>query len=539
MAIHNSLYETFQAAAQRYGGNPFLAVPERQSLAWAEAREITFSQALVRIDQLTSLYRRAGVSEGDRVALAFESRPLYVFHYLALNALGACAVPLNTDLTVPELAYQIGHSGSVAVVGLEPLRALLQEAIQASGAPIPLSVEGPAQLGVLCRVKPQSAVGPIAERAAAILYTSGTTGKPKGCVLSNTYVLEAAAYNASLPGAISLSVGAERIMNPLPLYHMNSMVSTLGSVILTGSCFVLPGRFSATNWWKDIVETGATRFNYLGIMVPALLGQPETEEEKQHRVKFAFGAGVEPTLHERFEKRFGVSLMEVWGMTETGRFLIVDREPRHIHTRACGRSLTGLEARIVDDEGKELPNGTTGELVVRHNAHQPRYGFFSGYLDDPVATEVAWNGGWFHSGDLCSRSDDGMFTFVDRKKNIVRRSGENIASAEVEAVLAASPLVSQVTVMAVPDALRDEEVLACVVLNEEATPDVDVDVARQLHEFSARRLAHFKTPGWMYFVKSLPVTGTQKVQKHRIFPDGFDPEVPNLFDLRDLKRWKK
>lgn len=533
------MYEVFAASASRYADKPFLAIPRRHMLAWGEPHEISYAQALGRIGDLRDLYADKGVGTGDRVAVAFESRPEHIFHYLALNALGACVVPLNTDLTVSELSYQIGHAKCGAVVALAAFEGLLQSAIDATGLPIPLSTLGPLELGEIWRpagAGAAAAAEPV-QRPAAILYTSGTTGHPKGCVLTNVYLQEAAAYNASLSGDVEIAEGAERIMNPLPLYHMNSMVSTLGSVILRGACFVLPGRFSATQWWADVADTQATRFNYLGIMIPALLGQPPSDLDRSHGVRFAFGAGVEPALHERFEKRFGISLMEVWGMTETGRFLIVDREPRYIDTRACGRPLAGFEARIVNDSGLTLADGLVGELVVRHSEQDPRYGFFDHYLDDPAATEAAWSGGWFHSGDLCTRSPDGMFTFVDRKKNIVRRSGENISSAEVEAVLAASTQVAQVTVLAVPDALRDEEVLACVVPG--AGVAASSELAHSLHAHARERLAYFKTPGWIYFVDALPVTGTQKVQKHRVFPNGFAHDLPGLFDLRNEKRWKK
>lgn len=537
MNFRESLYERFRQSAQAFEKNPFLAVPARLAEAWEVQRELRFGEVLGQVDALKAQYADQGVSEGDRVALAFESRPEFVFHYLALNALGACVVPLNTDLTVAELSYQLGHSGCGAVVGLPALQPLLANSIEASGRAIPLSINGPQGLRRLPRRNNTPAVqtNPL-DRAAAILYTSGTTGRPKGCVLSNDYLQTAADYARQLPPHLAFAVGAERQMNPLPLYHMNA-INTLGTAIVTGSCYVMPGRFSATHWWNDIADTGATRFKYLGIMIPALLGQPETKRDRHSGVSVAFGAGVDPVLHERFETRFGIPLIEVWGMTETGRFMCVDREPRQIHTRACGRPLPGLQARIVDDSGQEVTDGAVGELVVRHTAENPRHGFFSGYLDDAQATAAAWAGGWFHSGDLCTRSADGLFTFVDRKKNIVRRSGENISSAEVEAVLAASPLVKQVAVMAVPDELRDEEVLACVIPAAGVTSDGSLALA--LHQFAAERLAYYKPPGWIYFVDELPITGTQKVQKHRIFPDGFRAELPDLHDVRDQKRWKK
>ncbi|HRO59730.1 MAG TPA: AMP-binding protein [Burkholderiaceae bacterium] len=539
MQLQDSLYDLFRLFADDFRTNPFLAVPGRLAVAWDVPNELSFGDTLSRVDELRAQYAAQGLREGDRVALAFESRPEFVCHYLALNGLGVCVVPLNTDLAVSELSYQLGHAQCSAVLGLPSLHELLARSIEATGRSIPLSVGGPEALG-----KPWRPDGGIAiefdkpvNRLAAILYTSGTTGRPKGCVLTNVYVQEAAAYNLRLPEHLAFRMGTERQMNPLPLYHMNAMVNTLGSAIVTGSCYVMSGRFSATNWWNDIADTKATRFKYLGIMIPALLGQPESERDRDSGVRVAFGAGVDPALHERFEQRFGIPLIEVWGMTETGRFMCVDREPRRIDTRACGRPLPGLQAKVVDDAGQDVPDGTVGELVVRHSEENPRYGFFSGYLGDPEATEAAWAGGWFHSGDLCTRSADGLFTFVDRKKNIVRRSGENISSAEVEAVLAACPLVKQVAVMAVPDEMRDEEVLACVVPAGEHERDRSLALA--LHQFAAERLAYYKPPGWVCFVDELPITGTQKVQKHRIFPDGFRPDLPGLHDLRDQKRWKK
>jgi acyl-CoA synthetase (AMP-forming)/AMP-acid ligase II len=537
MDLQDSLYDRFCLSAQAFKATPFLAIPRRLAELWSVANEIRFGDALERVDALKAAYQFKGVGEGDRVALAFESRPEFVFHYLALNGLGACVVPLNTDLSVAELSYQLGHARCSAVVGLPGLRPLLANSIEATGRPIPLGTDGPDSLGKLWRHRDHLVpnLNPL-ERPAAILYTSGTTGRPKGCVLTNVYLQEAAAYNLRLPSHLAFAVGSERQMNPLPLYHMNA-INTLGAAIVTGSCFVMSGRFSATQWWNDIADTKATRFKYLGIMIPALLAQPEAERDRHSGVNVAFGAGVDPVLHERFEKRFGIPLIEVWGMTESGRFMCVDREPRLIHTRACGRSLQGLEARIVDDAGQEVPDECVGELVVRHSAENPRYGFFSGYLDDPEATEAAWAGGWFHSGDLCTRSPEGLFTFVDRKKNIVRRSGENISSAEVEAVLACSPLVKQVAVTAVPDPLRDEEVLACVILRDHLPRDRSL--ALDLHRFAAERLAYYKPPGWVYFVDELPITGTQKVQKHAIFPGGFRPDLPGLHDVRDQKRWKQ
>jgi acyl-coenzyme A synthetase/AMP-(fatty) acid ligase len=256
-------------------------------------------------------------------------------------------------------------------------------------------------------------------------------------------------------------------------------------------------------------------------------------------VKFGIGAGVEPELHEAFEKRFGVPLIEAWGMTETGRVTMVNREPRMIHTRAFGRPFGGLEARVVDDADREVPRGTEGELIVRWGGPEgPRHAFFAGYLKDERATEDAWRGGWFHTGDVVRQDPDGMLYFVDRKKNIIRRSGENIAAAEIEAVLQAHEAIAQVAVVAVPDEMREEEVMACIV----PMPGVAADAAlgERLFEWCMERLAYFKAPGFILFVTSLPTTGTQKVQKTLIFPKGDDPRRRSgVIDLRERKRQRR
>lgn len=551
--VFDSVYDCFADSARRYADRPFLAVPERLARDWDMARdrdvardrgvagdrdiptEITYREALDRILALADDYAAAGYGVGDVVALAIDSRPQHVFHYLALNRLGACSVPVNTDLIASEIAYVLGHSRAAGVMSLPEMAGTIRAALDQTGNPASLAIHTPRDLkapGVghrrlACPMAPR-------ERPAAILYTSGTTGHPKGCVLSNLYALLSGQNYGGRRGALEVRAGEERILNPLPLYHMNALTMTLGGVISRGACFILPGRFSLSHWWADVRTTRATRIHYLGIMIPALLSRPAEEADRMHDVRVGVGAGVDPIAHRRFEDRFAIPLHEVWGMTETGRGLAVSEEPRQIDTRACGRPPEGFLARILREDGTEAADDEPGELVVRAAGDDPRHGFFTGYLDDPEATAKAWEGDWFHTGDICARSADGMFFFVDRRKNIVRRSGENISSAEVEAVLAESPLVAQAAVMGVPDAMRDEEVLACIVLTAGTAADEDTALSLMAHVNA--RLAYYKTPGWFHFVNDLPTTGTQKTQKHRIFPAGFDPSTPGLIDLRHLKK---
>jgi crotonobetaine/carnitine-CoA ligase len=530
-----SVYALFRDTAGRYPGHAMLAVPSMPGRGYHEAGiEFTYAQVAAEVERLKARYAAAGYGPGHRVALLLGQRPEFFFHYLALNGLGAGIVPVNPDYRHDEMLYQMTHSDAVLAVALDArvrdMRAV--GAAREAALPVVPFEDLPASL-------PEASPAPPAARGleaeCSLLYTSGTTGRPKGCVLSNGYYLNAARWYAGVGGLLTIREGVERICNPLPLFHMNCQAVCATAMMLTGGCLILPDRFHPRRWWADLAETRATAMHYLGVMPPLLLNQPPSLEERHHRLRFGLGAGVEPELHRAFEQRFGVPLVEVWGMTETGRLFADSFEPRQTETRAFGRPFGGFEARVVDDDDREVPRGRDGELTVRLAGPEPRQWFFSGYLKDPAATEKAWAGGWFHTGDIVRQAEDGMLYFVDRKKNIIRRSGENIAAAEVEACLQAHSEVAQVAVVAAPDELREEEVFACIVAMPGAA--ADERLARALFAWCDERLAYYKPPGWIYFVPELPTTGTQKVQKTRIFPADEDPRRrPGVIDLRELKR---
>jgi acyl-CoA synthetase (AMP-forming)/AMP-acid ligase II len=532
-----TVFDAFMAAATAAPGNAFLRAPPASGRAYHPAGgEFTYGQAREEILELREAYARGGYGHGHRVALLLENRPEFFFHYLALNGLGASIVPINPDYRHDEILYQMEHSETdLAVViaervadleGVASERAKRLPVVAAGAFPPTLPKPGPA---------PRSGP-PGLETETSLLYTSGTTGRPKGCILTNFYYLNAGRWYRDLFG---IEPGGERILNPLPLSHMNAQAVTATGAILTANCLAQPERFSPARWWQDVVNARATIIHYLGVIPPLLLKQPPCPEERQHRVKFGVGAGIEPELHPRFEKRFGFPLIEVWGMTETGRIYADRDEPRQITTRAFGRPYGGFDAKVVDDREQEVARGTEGELLVRWSGPDgPRHGFFSGYLKNKEATEEAWRGGWFHTGDVVKQTPDGMLYFVDRKKNIIRRSGENIAAAEVEACLQAHPAVAQVAVLAVPDEVREEEVMACVV--PMAGTSGDQALAEALQAWCLERIAYFKAPGWVLFIDRLPTTGTQKVQKTQIFPKGDDPRRrPGGIDLREGKKRRR
>ena len=528
--------DAFRTTVDRYPDRGFIAVPSAAGRGYHEAGvEFTYGEAAIAVDALAARYREAGYGHGHRVAVALDNRPEHVLHRLALNSLGISCVPINPDYRSAEIAYLLEHSDAALVVHLarhgetiaaasagiaRPVRSWCFEADEDA---FPLAI-GPASGGV---------PGPASE--GHLLYTSGTTGRPKGCVLSHQYELMCGAWYADLDGLFSFRPGEERVYNPLPLYHVNSGIVSILGMMLIGGCQIQPDRFHPRSWWRDVVETKASVIHYLGVVAPMLLNQPDDPLERSHNVRFGFGAGVEPDLHAVFEERFGFPLIEVWGMTEMCRVLAANKEPRKRGTRAMGKPVPGLDVEVRDEDDRTVPAGEVGEMVVRFSAETPRLGAFSGYLKDQAATEAAWRGGWFHTGDSVRQAEDGMLHFVDRKKNIIRRSGENIAAAEVEAVLQTHDAVTQVAVLAVPDDTREEEVLACIV----AAPgsETGVALARTLFDHCFERLAYFKPPGWVMFVDDLPKTGSQKIQKHRIFEPGVDPvTAPGMIDFRALKR---
>jgi crotonobetaine/carnitine-CoA ligase len=525
----------FFEAVRRFCDRPFVAVPANAARNYLPAGcEVSYAAAGAEVERLMALYRGAGIGLGHRVAMLLENRPEHFFHKFALNALGASCVPINPDYRTAEIAYLVAHSKADLGLVIADRKADLIAGVRDSGRAVPIVTAENIAHELVPPARPASS-GPVTAAAeASILYTSGTTGRPKGCVLSHGYELACGVWYVTRGGLLTFGDGTDRVYNPLPLYHVNSGILSIYGLLLTGNCQIQPDRFSPQRWWQEVAETRATVIHYLGVVVPLLLGQPPGPQDRAHGVRFGLGAGVEPQLHAAFEARFGFPLVEVWGMTEMVRVLADCHAPRQVGTRAFGRAVPGVETRVVDAMDRDVANGEPGELVIRHSGDAPRRHFFSGYLDDEDATRTAWRGGWFHTGDTVWCGDDGMLHFVDRKKNIIRRSGENIAAAEVEALLQAHARVKQVAVLAAPDAIREEEVLACIVLHEGAGSDA---IAEELFRHCYERLAYFKAPGWIYFTPSLPTTGTQKIQKHQIFPAGSDfLALPGMFDFRARKK---
>jgi len=523
-----SVHAVFSRTAARHGDRPFVHIPAPATRGYAGgALECRYAEAAARIAELAEAYAAAGYRRGQRVGLVLENRLEFFLHFIALNALGVSAVPINAELQPEELAYLAGHSDVCLIVSLPAHAARVRDAagevaVCEAGASLP-AADGP----------------PVAsEDEAAMLYTSGTTGRPKGCMLSNHYFVRMGEWYRDLGGYCTLRPGEERLITPLPLVHMNALACSTMGMIQTGGCIVQLDRFHASTWWQSVRESGATCLHYLGVMPAILLNRPPSPEDAAGaQIRFGFGAGVDPKHQERFEQRFGFPLIEGWAMTETGAAACVmaNVEPRHAGTRCFGRPPAYMQHRLIDDAGADVPPGAPGELLVRSAGPDPRAGFFTGYYKDPEATEAAWRGGWFHTGDVVRQGEDGSLHFVDRKKNVIRRSGENIAAVEVEGALFQHPAVLNCAVAPVADDIRGEEVMACVIAR--AGTERTAETAAALFEHCRERLAYFKAPGWIAFVDALPTTATQKVQRGemkklaaRLLAGG------DAIDLRERKR---
>jgi acyl-CoA synthetase (AMP-forming)/AMP-acid ligase II len=534
-AQYATLYQTLKRTAAKWGSQTAYGVPAMAGRSYhPHGKEYTWAETLALVEEYKAIYARSGYGYGHRIAFLFNQRPRFLFHYFALNALGCSVVLLNPDYRRDEIGFVIEHSEACLAVTIESRLQDLEAVSRRLGRPLPVVTleDFPDRLP-----EPPRAGGgtPNGATEAALLYTSGTTGRPKGCILTNEYFHTWGTWYASRAGVIRLREGQERMYNPLPLHHANCLGISMSGMLVTGGALFFPDRFHGSTWWQDLVNCRITVIHYQGVIPNVLLKLPPSPLERQHQVRFGFGAGIDSSQHAECEKRFGFPFVEFWAMSETGRFITDSVEPRLIHTRAIGRAAPGLDARAVDENDKEVADGQSGELVVRHTAAAPRRGFFSGYLKDEKSTKDAWRGGWFHTGDQVTRDQTGMFYFLDRKKNIIRRSGENIAAAEIEECLAVHPKVKQAAALAVLDELREEEVMACVVTREGATGGADL--ARELFDWCYERLAYFKVPAWWLFRPDLPVTTSQRVHKLQIFPAGFDPRKdPDIIDFRSAKK---
>jgi len=504
------IYNLLKKQARVFADRPFFYSSDQSSDAISyDTLQITYIEALHRVNLLIAKLESININRTHRVAVALGNHPNFFLTLLALNRLDVGAVPLNMDQNIHEINHILTHSeASILLSADEYINTFSKLASDFKNVLPVLRFQSD------WKDEKNLKQGVRSTTEVAIVYTSGTTGAPKGCILSEDYFLDTGKWYENIGGLLSLEKGEERILTPLPTSHVNSLVFSFMGVLSSGSCLVQLDRFHPSSWWDDVRKSEATAIHYLGVMPAILLSMPSKNNDYiGNQVKFGFGAGVEPDDHEEFENRFGFPLVEGWAMTETGGAgcMMVSEEPRHIGTRCIGVPPSQLEYRIVSEIDEDVRTGEDGELLVRRSGANKRSGFFSGYFKDQFATSAAWAGGWLRTGDIVREGNDRSLYFVDRKKNIVRRSGENISVSEVENVLSRSPIVQRCAVAPVKDSLRGEEVFACVILDQNAR--ASLRAAQSIFEFSRKYLSYFKSPAYIAFVDTIPVTSNQKISR--------------------------
>nr|ASV46694.1 acyl-CoA synthetase [uncultured bacterium]ASV46764.1 acyl-CoA synthetase [uncultured bacterium] len=457
----------------------------------------TFADVDRRSSDFAGALTALGVQPGDRVAVMLRNQPEFPLLWLALAKIGAVLVPVNTGYREFDGAHVLRHSGARFAIAAEEFTGLLtkiapETSLERVLTPGELAASGSAE------VKFESQ----GERPVNIQYTSGTTGAPKGCVLPNRYWTTLAISLATdFP-----SVGeADTMLTAQPFHYIDPQWNVaLG--LAGGATLVVLDRFHPSTFWAKVREYGVTWFYCLGLMPTLLLRQPESDQDKAHQVRAICASAIPRDLHATLEARWGTPWFEAFGMTETGgdiRMYPADHEET-VGTGCLGRPAPTREVMIADADGKPLPRGETGELLIRG------VGLMHGYHDDPEATARAFSGGWFHTGDLATMDEQGRVYYVGRTKDMIRRSGENISADEVERALQLHPAVELAAVIAVPDDLRGEEVKAYIVLGENEGHHCE---PAELAEFCAAKLAYFKVPRFWAFVEELPMTPSERVAK--------------------------
>lgn len=470
-------------------------------------RDLSYGQMWERAGRVAAWLVDSGVRRGDHVALLMRNSLSFLDAWLGLSRLGAVAVPINTATVGEALRHTLLHSRAEGVLADPDLLA----AVEALG-PLPAlrwQVGGQTPFSELLEHSHPAPAAPVltGEDPMNIIYTSGTTGLPKGVVLSHTSYVNTGGYFGH-----HLGLSAEDVLHTcLPLFHCNAQQCSLMAALMLGARVAIDPRFSLSGFWPAIHASGATVSNPLGAMLALLSKQQPSELERDNPLRYMVAAPVPESLHRDLEQRFGVRIVEGYGLTETGTMACIN-PPDDRRSGTIGRPLEHNELRVVDERDVDVPIGVKGELITRSRIPGA---FMSGYFDEPEQTAQVMRGGWLHTGDAVYQREDGYFVFVDRIKDTIRRRGENISSFLVEKAVLDHPEVLEVAAVGVASELSEQDVLVVVVRRPGSRL-----TAEELVTESDPRLSDFMRARYVRFVDSLPRTETGRVHKYLLREDG-------------------
>ena len=492
--------------------------PDREIVRFRDGA-LTYGDLDDRASRVANAFAELGLARGDKVAVLLPNGPEFLTSWFGITRAGLIEVPLNVGLRGDLLAYALNQSQCRAIVvsdewvgridavapRLETLRHVIVVGDEATSTATRF-----AELLTADAARP--AVEVVPEDTAVLLFTSGTTGPSKAAVLSHNANFQLASSTISV-----MEYGEDEVFfTAFPLYHINAKYTTvLPAMMLDGASAVVHDRFSASSFWDTCRAEGVTAMNFMGALLLMLSKQLEREDDADNPVRKGFGAPAPPAIAPRFERRFGVVLLEVYGSTEVGT--VIANRPGERRFGSCGRAVPAFEVEIHDDDGRPLSPGTPGEIVVR-----PRgpHMIIEEYYRMPESTAAAFRDGWFRTGDRGVCDAEGWFTFLDRTKDAIRRRGENISSWEVEQALNDHPSIEETAVIGVPSELTEEEVLAVVKVKEGlvVAPEAILDHAQE-------RLPHFAVPRYVRFVSELPKNPQQRIQKFLLREQGITPDT--------------
>ena len=479
------------------------------------ASSLTYGQFDRMVNRTAGGLMQLGVGKGDRVNLHLTNCPKFLFFWFAAGKIGAVMVPTNPLSPPDELRYPVHHSESVVTVTqpdlLPNVMAIRKECPKLREVVLTDSADSEEPPGGVLRFTrlldgqpdelAQTAIDPLDE--AAILYTSGTTSRPKGVLVTH-------ANYVYLSEAVSRTTGLrpdDRHLLTLPLFHGNAQYYSVMPSINVGASIALTARFSASGFMKQAIRHGCTVASLLGTPMRMILAQPRDSVDRENRLRLVFFAmSVTEAQLDDWHDRFGAPLLHLYGMTETMGQPLANPLYGRRDNMTIGLPTLGYECRVVDDAGVDVPAGVAGHLLV---AGRPGVSIMKGYFKDPENTAKAVRDGWLWTGDVVEVNEDGYFRFVDRAKDLIKRSGENVSAGEVEAVIRRHPGVADVAVVGVPDEMRDESIGAFVVLKDGQTVGEG-----EIIDFCAARLSRVRVPESVEFLDEFPRTSTGKIRKN-------------------------
>ncbi|UPO76549.1 long-chain fatty acid--CoA ligase [Arthrobacter sp. Helios] len=483
---------------------------------------ISYSMLNAMSSKVAGLLRARGVQRGDRVALMMPNIPPMASVYYGVLRYGAVVVPMNPLLKTREVAYTLQDSGAALLFAFE---LMLPEASAGAGEAggvdvIPVNAGSFRQL--LADTDADDAVAEVdGGDVAVVLYTSGTTGRPKGAALTHNNLRSNAEVARDLLGIKESDV----IFGGLPFFHVFGQTAALNAAVLAGAAISLLPRFDAGQALDIIERDAVTLFEGVPTMYIGMLRHPAVATRNLASLRQAITGGAAMPLEvlREFEEVFGAELLEGYGLSETSPIVSFNLPGGERRPGSIGRPVYGMEVRMLDDAGHDVPIGSIGELSVRG------LGVMKEYWNNPEATAAAIPDGWFRTGDLARFDEEGNIYIVDRKKDMILRGGYNVYPREVEEILYEHPAVAEAAVVGVPDELNGEEVAAVIGLKEEAVPQDDAGreaLAAEILEFAKDRLAAYKYPRRIVFTGELPKGPTGKILKREIQVEPTQPVQP-------------